>query len=221
MANYQMSPRDLLVGAAIGGVLGTTSALLMAPKSGRRFRQDICDACEDVSDKTQDVAYDMKKKGKAWMNSFSSQSDWGDTANDVIENIKEWVGTTDEEMPKDLLVGGLAGAIVGAVIGLLAAPKSGTRFRQDLADKYEEMSEKAQDAAELLAKRGKTAARNVQSSAEDWLELAQQVLEQIKSGAEDVTANGKGKRKGSNRLNSAMDWASLGFRLWQSMKKGR
>lgn len=225
--NNHMTSKEFLVGAALGGLLGTTSALLMAPKSGKRLRQDICDMCEEVSDKTHDTACDVKKKGKEWIKTFSSQtSDLGEKAGEVVENIKEWLSSEKEEeeegrnMPRDLLIGGLAGAIVGVTIGLLAAPKAGSRFRQDIADTYGEFTEKAQDAAEFLARKGKSVARNVQSSAEDWVEIAQQVIEQLKG--EGLEREGRGKGVGrSDKLNHVMDLASLGVRLWQSLKQRR
>lgn len=44
------------VGALIGGVLGSVSALLLAPKSGRELRQDIAEGAQQVSEKTQHLA---------------------------------------------------------------------------------------------------------------------------------------------------------------------
>lgn len=44
------------IGALIGGVLGSVSALLLAPKSGRELRHDIAEGAQQVSEKTQQLA---------------------------------------------------------------------------------------------------------------------------------------------------------------------
>jgi len=63
MSNHNRS-RDFLIGATVGSLLGTVSALLLAPKSGRKLRQDLCDTCCEMTDKTQDITNKLNKKKK-------------------------------------------------------------------------------------------------------------------------------------------------------------
>lgn len=227
MTNYHMSPKDFLVGAVVGSLLGTASALLMAPKSGKRLRQDISDVCCDISEKAQDATYRMGKKSRSFMKNLSSQtSDWGDRAKDVVDDVKggmkDWVHP--EEASRDLLIGGLAGGILGAVVGLLVAPKSGSELRHDIVEGYEEFTDKTQDVADRLTKKGKSVAQNVQSQAGDWIDIAKQLLDQITGEARETVENvaEKGKEQfQSNRIHDVMEWASFGVRLWQGMKKRR
>lgn len=50
------SNKSLLWGALIGSVVGSVTALLLAPKSGRELRQDITEGARQVSEKGQELA---------------------------------------------------------------------------------------------------------------------------------------------------------------------
>ncbi|HEY4388305.1 MAG TPA: YtxH domain-containing protein, partial [Ktedonobacteraceae bacterium] len=50
------SNKSLLWGALIGSVVGSVTALLLAPKSGRELRQDISEGARQVSEKSQELA---------------------------------------------------------------------------------------------------------------------------------------------------------------------
>ena len=47
------SNKSLLWGALIGSVVGSVTALLLAPKSGRELRQDISEGARQVTEKGQ------------------------------------------------------------------------------------------------------------------------------------------------------------------------
>ena len=46
---------SLFLGVTAGGLIGATAALLLAPKSGEDLRHDICDACQCVNEKAQEL----------------------------------------------------------------------------------------------------------------------------------------------------------------------
>ncbi|KIL36803.1 hypothetical protein SD70_31245 [Gordoniibacillus kamchatkensis] len=48
--------KDIIAGAIAGTVLGAVTALLLAPKSGRELRADIASGCQQVSERTQQIA---------------------------------------------------------------------------------------------------------------------------------------------------------------------
>lgn len=52
----QNNNKDVLVGALIGGVLGTVAALLMAPKSGVALRKNFSDAYDTLGNKISQLA---------------------------------------------------------------------------------------------------------------------------------------------------------------------
>lgn len=59
MTNATMEQKKnggLLKGMIIGGAVGAVSALLLAPKSGIKLREDISTKYRSLNDKTQDIA---------------------------------------------------------------------------------------------------------------------------------------------------------------------
>lgn len=227
MTNHQMHSREFLIGAAVGGLVGTAAALLMAPKAGRRLRKDLCDAYCDLSEKTHDVMDQVSRKGKAFARNVGCRTDdWTCRAKSAVEGIskgvKSW-GHADEEEEccRDLLIGGLAGSILGAVAGLLLAPKPGDELRQDIADTYHDVSERTQDMANYASKRGKAFAKTARSRTNRWLDLAKQVVEELTENVEDTTEEWAEQAKGlvnNSHIHDMMDWASLGFRVWKNLK---
>lgn len=220
---HHLHKKEFVVGAAVGSLLGSVAALLIAPKTGDKLRNDICDAYCNMADKTQDLA----SRGRSLAKDIGCQTcDWASKAKSVVEDatktVKGWVSEEEEEdTTRDLLIGGLIGGVLGAAVGLLLAPKPGEELRHDLAETYEDLSDKAQDFTNNVTKRGKSFAKTAQSKANKWLSLAQSVVENL---AED--AQGKGEDLieqvrglvNNKRVNEVLNWAQLGYRAWQSLQ---
>lgn len=51
-------------GAILGGLAAGATALLFAPKSGKKLRADIKNKYHDLSDKSHDVCDDICERGK-------------------------------------------------------------------------------------------------------------------------------------------------------------
>lgn len=60
-----------------------------------------------------------------------------------------------ENKGKKFLAGAVVGSVLGAVTALLFAPKSGRELRADLADGYQQVSEKSQKVAEEVGQKTK------------------------------------------------------------------
>lgn len=78
------SNKSLLWGALIGSVVGSVTALLLAPKSGRELRQDISEGARQVSEKSQELA------SKVGEQSAQIVSKVKETADVVIQDIQSW-----------------------------------------------------------------------------------------------------------------------------------
>ncbi|WP_413377093.1 YtxH domain-containing protein [Paenibacillus taichungensis] len=78
------SNKSLLWGALIGSVVGSVTALLLAPKSGRELRQDISEGARQVSEKGQELA------SKVGEQSAQIVSKVKETADVVIQDIQSW-----------------------------------------------------------------------------------------------------------------------------------
>jgi gas vesicle protein len=225
MRQHHLHTKEFIIGAAVGSLLGSVTALLIAPKAGRKLRGDICDAYSCLTDKTQDLA----SKGKSLAKSIGCQTcGWANKAKCAVDNarktIKSWTSEEEEETTQDLLIGGLVGGIVGAAVGLLLAPKSGEELRRDFRDTCEDLSERTQDFADDMTRRGKSFARATSSKANKWLVLAQDIIEDLTEGSQGKGGEWIEQVKGfvkNKRVNEAMDWAQLGYRLWRGIQSRR
>ena len=54
--------RSLIVALVIGGLVGAGVALLLAPQSGKRTRQQIADLAEDLKDYATDLTDKVRTK---------------------------------------------------------------------------------------------------------------------------------------------------------------
>lgn len=132
--------------------------------------------------------------------------------------------------PKDVLLGIVLGGVIGATTALLLAPKSGPELRQDISDKFQEISENTQDFASSIQEEGQRFAKNASSQATSWVEKAYNVVDELTSGIGEIKEKASaGKKQFSEKVESStseaisdiLDWATLGLRLLQSAKKRR
>jgi gas vesicle protein len=54
--------RDIIVALVVGGIVGAGLALLLAPQSGKRTRQQIADLAEDLKDYASDLTDKVRAK---------------------------------------------------------------------------------------------------------------------------------------------------------------
>ncbi|MWV43832.1 YtxH domain-containing protein [Paenibacillus sp. HJL G12] len=85
--------KSLLWGALIGSVVGSVTALLLAPKSGKELRQDIAEGARTVGSKTQELAGKVGEQGANLIVKVK------DTAGNVISDIRGW--RKSESDPED------------------------------------------------------------------------------------------------------------------------
>lgn len=83
------SNKSLLWGALIGSVVGSVTALLLAPKTGRELRKDITDGARQVSDKGQELAYKVGEQSSHLVSKVK------ETADVVIKDIQSWRCSSD------------------------------------------------------------------------------------------------------------------------------
>ncbi|MCX6139963.1 MAG: YtxH domain-containing protein [Candidatus Kapabacteria bacterium] len=103
---------------------------------------------------------------------------------------------------KGFLIGAILGGAAGAVAALLLAPKSGKELRRDIADRTEEVVDKAQqmfnkatgnveDGFEDVVNEGRLAAERIvtsaRSQADNLMSNAEQVLRDAKNRAHKVS----------------------------------
>ena len=80
-----ISKKDVLIGAAIGGAVCTVATLLLAPKSGKELRGDMNQFRKDATEKGTELAVAAKEKTVKLSETVSKQ----------IDNVKK-LGKQDE-----------------------------------------------------------------------------------------------------------------------------
>lgn len=84
-----MNTKDFLIGALIGGIVGATTALLLAPKSGRELRQNINDQTYLIKEKTGHLKETALHKGNEL--AAAAKEKTGTLTNFVSEQSNEWM----------------------------------------------------------------------------------------------------------------------------------
>lgn len=83
-----------LLGAAIGTIVGSVTALLFAPKPGKALRKDIADGARQVGEKTQEVAGKVTEQGAILVDKVKETA--GDLITDIRQVTKEKVEQVSE-----------------------------------------------------------------------------------------------------------------------------
>lgn len=81
--NNNMSGKDFVIGAFVGGIIGACAALLLAPKSGRELRDDLSVGYQTASKKTQEIAKNVGEQTEVIVGKVK----------EVAEHVKEDVHT--------------------------------------------------------------------------------------------------------------------------------
>ena len=114
MLNDKNESGTFLIGTLIGGLLGTATALLLAPKSGNKLRQDLSDKYCEMTDTVKNL--------EILKNAFQ-------------EAEKPPVISTN------MIIGGIIGGGLAAATGLLLAPETGKNLRKSIADTYQDIAD--------------------------------------------------------------------------------
>lgn len=231
MSNNHFTNKEIILGAAIGGlIVSAASALLMAPKTNG-FKKNISSMCDDISDKTHEIADSMLKKGKCLLHMNCEEPDWTDKAKTLLSDMTQYLTCSNNKQFKcdfigssNIVTGVLAGAALGAIAGLFLAPTSGNELRSGFADSYEDFSDRTHEFADSVQKKGKKLAKTAKKKANKWFDLAQNIITEFVDNAEDVndqvTDSIKGYAdSGKAKFDQALEWASLGLKIWKGLNK--
>ncbi|MEK8126431.1 YtxH domain-containing protein [Paenibacillus filicis] len=100
---------------------------------------------------------------------------------------------SSENKGKEFLVGAVVGSVLGAITALLLAPKSGRELRSDIAEGYQQASEKTQQVASEVTEKTKqlasevssrtsTAAKSISRQTSEWAGKAKDIAVQARDG---------------------------------------
>ncbi len=93
-----MNTKDFLIGTLIGGIVGATTALFLAPKSGKELRSDISDQAHLAKEKTAQLTNDVYEKGNEWVDIAKEKSttlakNVSDQSQQVVDKVKDLSAT--------------------------------------------------------------------------------------------------------------------------------
>ncbi|OLO40215.1 hypothetical protein BTR23_06885 [Alkalihalophilus pseudofirmus] len=84
-----MNTKDFLIGSLIGGIVGASAALLLAPKSGKELRSNINEQAILAKEKTTNLTNTAYERGNEWASLAKEKSTQVvDKVKEVTKNIK-------------------------------------------------------------------------------------------------------------------------------------
>ena len=90
--------KSFLWGALVGSLLGSITALLLAPKQGSELRKDIVDTTRQVSNKTQELVSAASEQGANIYGIVKGK------ATDIAQDIQSWRQCKNEDTDEKLAV---------------------------------------------------------------------------------------------------------------------
>ncbi len=183
--------KSALIGVAIGGIAG----LLLAPKKGTEFRDELAEGYQSLRD------------------GYDSITEKGNQLKDKLKKYSSrFNGEEDESTASSLWIGGAIGAVIGVTAALFLAQQSGEELREQLGDKYDEIREKAEDVmADFNSKR-----IQLIDKIEDWKDTFTTLVNQFSKEA--------AKRRGGHsqsKVDEIADWARIGLQLYEQFQGRR
>jgi gas vesicle protein len=91
--NNNINSKDFLIGSLIGGLVGASVALLLAPKSGKELREDINDQATVVKERTNQLTATAKEKGTELAGAAKEKGDYfsktiSEQSSEIINKVK-------------------------------------------------------------------------------------------------------------------------------------
>ncbi|MGK5594423.1 MAG: YtxH domain-containing protein [Parachlamydiaceae bacterium] len=146
----------VMIGLISGAVLGAATAFLLSTKAGETFKENLCEACEDWSEKTKHFT----------------------------ESISENYLGYPKKRPNDHLIkviGGLAGSILGISALIFLSSDASKALRQQLFHSFESLSAKSQQMAHDFTDRASDTYDQAHDQIESWVKAAREAMHDYNS----------------------------------------
>ncbi|MGM0883115.1 MAG: YtxH domain-containing protein [Bacillota bacterium] len=93
----------VLLGTLIGGAIGVVSALLLAPKSGAKLREDLSNKIQSISQKTKDIATTVGQHTKDLAGNIKDEaSELVDHAKQSNQHVMDTFSSAKEDVKDDM-----------------------------------------------------------------------------------------------------------------------
>ena len=180
----------LLIGLLAGTVVGVVTAALWNTPKAKNIKDNISTLYDDASEKIQEFSHQIHHEK-------SPRSS---------KNL-------------NIAIGAIAGGILGVSAIYLMTSQSAKGVRQQLAHTFESLTERAQDFADNL----ENGAQNVTETCDDqihvWVNAVQKFIDLLNSPSQTHHVHRKNENHTFPSIDKILDWAVIGARLFQSLKK--
>lgn len=104
--NNNIDSKDFLIGSLIGGIVGASVALFLAPKSGKELREDFNNQAGVVKEKTGQFASTAKEKSNEWAEVAKNRTEnlsktVTEKSSALVDRVKNPNEDTEEEILPD------------------------------------------------------------------------------------------------------------------------
>ncbi|AIF43173.1 YtxH domain-containing protein [Virgibacillus sp. SK37] len=100
-SNSNINTKDFIIGTLIGGIVGVSAALLLAPKSGKDLRSDINDGATQMKGKASEFKDTAQEKGYHWKDkAYTTGSELKKRAMDTTSQLTKNASDKTKELTK-------------------------------------------------------------------------------------------------------------------------
>lgn len=146
-----------------------------------------------------------------------------DMYEDASEKIHEFSHQFEKSprSPKNLniAIGAIAGGILGVSAIIFLTSNSAKGIRQQLAHTFESLTERAQEFAEDVEDGAQNVAETVDDQIKVWVKAVQKFVNILNSPSQTQQIHRKNENHTFPPIDKILDWAVIGARLFQSLKK--
>lgn len=189
MADSNINSNELLLGAAVGGLLVAGSIALIRAKCHPK-ETGLTKKYNDYKDKIEEFLLDLEDNLETKVS--DKTKDWYKTLKETSENLKSDFNSVIKEEHGELKAGLIAGGLLGALLGMEATKLYYSK----------EISQGQSDIKSIILE-----------NAPNWKKLIIDALE-IAANRYDNKENPK-----TNRVSDVIDFVDTGLQLWKSVQK--
>lgn len=147
---FPSEAQGVVLGLVSGAVLGAAATLLFSTKTGEMIKDNLCDACEGLAEKS-----------KHFTDSLSSK--FHNNGRRSHENL-------------NMAIGGIAGSILGISAILFLSSNASKGLRKQIRHSIEVLSDKGQKMAHHFSDKAHENYENAEDQIASWVETAQEFL---------------------------------------------
>lgn len=196
-SSFSTHSQNLLGGLLIGALVGIGGAFLIKSRAGEKIKRDLCDIYDGACDKVGNFTHDIAEKSE-----------------ELTHGIKKhFCNNKSSATSKNFLIGSIAGGVLGisAIAWLTSDMSKG--FRKNFCHTFECLTDKTREIADEIEDTTEEVVDNLENRLNGWVKIASKLIHNFS----DTTH--KNVKDAHMNLDKVVDWAVLGIRLFNSLKK--